>query len=44
LLGLADPAADLAFAFLTAKPGDRWRTPRTQALPDAVYGALDSSP
>ena len=40
LLGLADPEADVAFAFLTARPGDRWRTPRTQALLDALYGAL----
>jgi len=39
-LGLADPDAGLAFAFLTNRPGDRWQTPRTQALLDAVYGAL----
>lgn len=39
-LGLADPDADLAFAFLTNRPGDRWQTPRTQALLDAVYAAL----
>lgn len=43
LLGLADPEADLAFAFLTAKPGDRWQTPRTQTLLEAVYGALGSA-
>ena len=40
LLGMADPAADVAFAFLTARPGDRWRTPRTGALLDALYESL----
>lgn len=40
LLGMADPAAGVAFGFLTARPGDRWRTPRTQALLDAVYACL----
>lgn len=39
-LGFADPDADLSFAFLTNRPGDRWQTPRTQALVDAVYDAL----
>jgi CubicO group peptidase (beta-lactamase class C family) len=39
-LGMADPVAGVAFAFLTARPGDRWQTPRTQALVDALYGAL----
>jgi CubicO group peptidase (beta-lactamase class C family) len=39
-LGMADPAAGVVFAFLTSRPGDRWQTPRTQALVDAVYAAL----
>lgn len=40
LLGMADPEAGLAFAFVTSRPGDRWQTPRTQALLDAVYASL----
>ncbi len=43
LLGMADPAAGVAFAFLTSRPGDRWQTPRTGALLEAVYGALAGS-
>jgi CubicO group peptidase (beta-lactamase class C family) len=39
-LALADPEASLAFAYLTNRPGDRWQTPRTQALLDAVYASL----
>ncbi len=39
-LGLCDPEADLAFAFLTNRPGPRWQTPRTQRLLAAVYAAL----
>jgi CubicO group peptidase (beta-lactamase class C family) len=39
-LGMADPAAGLAFAFVTNRPGDRWQTPRTQRLLDAVYAQL----
>jgi CubicO group peptidase (beta-lactamase class C family) len=39
-LGFADPDAGLSFGFLTNRPGDRWQTPRTQALVDAVYDAL----
>lgn len=39
-LGMADPAAGLAFAFVTNRPGDRWRTPRTQRLLGAVYACL----
>ena len=40
LLGMADPANGVAFAFLTSRPGDRWQTPRTQALLQAVYESL----
>jgi len=43
LLGLADPEADLAFAFLTARPGARWQEPRTRALLEAVYGCLGAA-
>jgi CubicO group peptidase (beta-lactamase class C family) len=39
-LGFADPEAGVAFGFLTSRPGNRWQTPRTQALVDAVYEAL----
>ncbi|MGH0038524.1 MAG: serine hydrolase domain-containing protein [Myxococcota bacterium] len=39
-LGFADPDLGLGFGFLTNRPGDRWQTPRTQALVDALYGAL----
>lgn len=43
LLGMADPVAGVAFAFLTSRPGARWQTPRTQALLDAVYASLGDS-
>jgi CubicO group peptidase (beta-lactamase class C family) len=39
-LGMADPDASLAFSFVTNRPGDRWQTPRTQRLLDAVYACL----
>jgi CubicO group peptidase (beta-lactamase class C family) len=39
-LGMADPDADLALAFVTNRPGDRWQTPRTQNLLAAVYESL----
>ena len=35
-LGFADPDAGLAFGYLTNRPGDRWQTPRTNRLVDAV--------
>jgi CubicO group peptidase (beta-lactamase class C family) len=31
-LGFADPEADLAFAYLISRPGDRWQMPRTRRL------------
>lgn len=39
-LGFADPVGRVAFGFVTNLPGDRWQTPRTQALVDAVYVSL----
>jgi CubicO group peptidase (beta-lactamase class C family) len=39
-LGFADPVARVAFAFLTNRPGDRWQTPRTQRLVNALYSSL----
>jgi CubicO group peptidase (beta-lactamase class C family) len=42
LLGMADPTAGVAFGFLSSRPGDRWQTPRTRALLQAVYAALGS--
>lgn len=39
-LGFADPEADLAFGYLMNRPGERWQTPRTQRLVDAVYASL----
>jgi CubicO group peptidase (beta-lactamase class C family) len=39
-LGFADPVAGVAFGYLMNRPGDRWQTPRTQRLVDAVYACL----
>ncbi len=39
-LGFADPEADLAFGYVMNRPGDRWQTPRTKRLVDAVYACL----
>jgi CubicO group peptidase (beta-lactamase class C family) len=39
-LGFADPSNDLAFGYVMNRPGDRWQTPRTQRLIDAVYACL----
>jgi CubicO group peptidase (beta-lactamase class C family) len=39
-LGFADPDANLAFGYLMNHPGERWQTPRTQRLIDAVYACL----
>jgi len=39
-LGFADPVDRVAFGFVTNLPGERWQTPRTQALVDAVYASL----
>ena len=40
-LGFADPDARLAFAYAPNRGGPRWQNPRTQALVDAVYDAID---
>jgi len=40
-LGFADPEAGVAFGYLMNRPGDRWRTPRTNRLVAAVYESLD---
>jgi CubicO group peptidase (beta-lactamase class C family) len=39
-LGFADPDAGLAFGYLMNRPGERWQTPRTNSLVDAVYDSL----
>jgi CubicO group peptidase (beta-lactamase class C family) len=39
-LGFADPDAEVALGFLTTRPGDRWRMPRTERLLEALYGCL----
>lgn len=39
-LGFADPDAGVAFGYLMNRPGQRWQTPRTQRLIDAVYASL----
>jgi CubicO group peptidase (beta-lactamase class C family) len=35
-----DPDAGLALGYLTNRPGERWRTPRTQRLLGALYACL----
>lgn len=39
-LGFADPDAGIAFGYLMNRPGERWQTPRTQRLIDALYACL----
>lgn len=39
-LGFADAEADLAFGYVMNRPGERWQTPRTRRLIDAVYACL----
>lgn len=39
-LGFADPLAGVAFGYLMNRPGERWRTPRTTRLLDALYACL----
>lgn len=36
-LGFADPDLDLAFGYVTNRPGERWHNPRTERLLDALY-------
>lgn len=39
-LGFADPDADVAFAYLINRPGDRWQNPRPLRLLEALRGCL----
>jgi CubicO group peptidase (beta-lactamase class C family) len=39
-LGLADPDAGLAFAYVTSRPGARFRSPRTDRLLATIYASL----
>ncbi len=39
-LGFADPLADVAFSYLTNRPGERWQTERAQRLIEALYANL----
>lgn len=39
-LGFADPESGVAFGYLMNRPGSRWRTPRTNALIDALGESL----
>ena len=43
-LGFADPESGLAFGYLMNRPGQRWQTPRTNALVEAAYSALGATP
>jgi CubicO group peptidase (beta-lactamase class C family) len=42
-LGFADPQADVAFGYVTSRPGERWQTPRPQALIEALYACLGAN-
>lgn len=39
-LGFGDPDSGVSFAYLMNRPGERWQSPRTEALIDAVYASL----
>ena len=39
-VGVADPDAGLAFAYVTSRPGPRFRSPRTDRLLAALYACL----
>ena len=39
-LGFCDPAAALAFGYVTSDMGPRWQNPRNRALTEAVFAAL----
>lgn len=43
-LGFADPESGVAFGYLMNRPGQRWLTPRSNALVDAVYESLGVAP
>lgn len=42
-LGFADPESGIAFSYLMNRPGQRWQTPRTNALVEATYASLGSA-
>ena len=39
-LGFGDPDSEISFAYLMNRPGDRWQSPRSESLIDAVYACL----
>jgi len=39
-LGFCDPAAGVAFGYVTGEMGPRWQNPRNRALLDALYACL----
>ncbi len=39
-VGLCDPAAGVAFGYVTSQMGPRWQNPRNRALIDAVFACL----
>lgn len=39
-LGFADPESGIAFGYLMNRPGERWQTPRTNALVEALFASL----
>ena len=39
-LGFCDPAAEIAFGYVTNQMGPRWQNPRNRALIDALYACL----
>ena len=39
-LGFADPDSGISFAYLMNRPGDRWQSPRAEALIDAAFACL----
>ncbi len=41
-VGFCDPAAGLAFGYVTGQMGPRWRNPRNRALIDACYASLSA--
>ncbi len=43
-LGFADPESGIAFSYLMNRPGQRWQTPRTNALVEATYTSLGGNP
>ena len=42
-LGFADPESEVTFGYLMNRPGQRWQTPRTNALVDALREAMGAT-